>query len=387
MAGPTAVGKTALGLALAKAVGGEIVSADSMQVYRHMDIGTAKIRPDEMEGVPHHLIDVADPWDTFDVTAYQRLAREAIRGIHSRGRIPILTGGTGFYIQAVLRGVDFGGGICASTGGIDREVIPDAGADIVHECSSGVDDRLNGGSGIDSAAISPFDSDAAAVLGMGSAAGTCDGGGGDGIGRRGGQHGASTQRLRDTLLEEAAARGNAALHARLREIDPASADAIHPNNVRRVARAIEFFMENGSPISVHNAAERAKPPVYDTLYYVLTCGRKSLYERIDRRVDAMMAQGLPDEVRGLRDMGCGRGMTSMQALGYKELFAWLDGECTLEDAAGRIKTDTRHYAKRQLTWFGREKDAIWLDREDFRGDDGRVLERILDDAKSNGMIA
>ena len=284
LTGPTAVGKTSLSIQLAKAIGGEIISADSMQVYRHMDIGSAKVTADEMEGVPHHLIDVLEPDQDFNVVTFQHMAKEALQGIYNRRRIPIIAGGTGFYIQALLYDIDF------------------------KENEDG----------------SP---------------------------------------VRRELEELAAREGEAApavLHAMLEEIDPDSAARIHANNVKRVIRAIEYYRLTGRKISVHNQEERTKESPYDFLYYVVNTERPVLYARIDRRVDQMMENGLVEEVQTLKSMGCHRGQTSMQGLGYKEILDYLDGRCTLDEAVYVLKRDTRHFAKRQLTWFKRDGRYTWL---------------------------
>lgn len=281
LAGPTAVGKTALSLRLARAVGGEIVSADSMQVYRYMDIGSAKIRPEETEGIPHHLVDVLMPWEEFHVVRFQQMAQAACEDIWARGLVPIVTGGTGFYIQALLYDIDF----------------------------------------------TENDRDPA---------------------------------VRENLARLAKEEGNQALHDRLRRVDPASAEAIHANNVKRVIRALEFYEKTGTPISAHNEEQGGKESPYSFLYAVLTRERAELYQRIDRRVDAMFANGLTEEVRALKEMGCTRQMTSMQGLGYKEVLDYLEGRLTLEEAVYTVKRDTRHFAKRQLTWFGRERDAVFF---------------------------
>ena len=235
LTGPTAVGKTALSIRLAKALDGEIVSADSMQVYRHMDIGSAKITAQEMEGVPHHLIDVLDPWEEFNVAAFQKMALQAMEGIYARGHLPIITGGTGFYIQALLYGVEF--------------------------------------------EEDPEDS--------------------------------PVRRELYDLARREGERAPQVLHAMLAQADPESASAIHPNNVKRVIRAIEYFRLTGTPISRHNAAMRKKEANYHFLYYVLTMDRARLYARIDKRVDQMLSQGLVEEVSRLREIGCCRGQTAM----------------------------------------------------------------------------
>ena len=306
LTGPTAVGKTDLSIQLAKAINGEIISADSMQVYRHMDIGSAKVTPEEMDGVCHHLIDVLEPEEEFNVVVFQKLAKEALTGIYERGHIPIIVGGTGFYIQALLYDIDF----------------------------------------------TENDGDTA---------------------------------IRRELEKLAQTQGAGCLHQMLQEIDPESAVAIHQNNVKRVIRAIEFYRQTGKKISLHNEQEREKQSPYQFLYYVLDTDRKTLYERIDRRVDLMMEHGLVDEVKHLADMGCTRDMVSMQGLGYKEILDYLSGEIHLEEAVYILKRDTRHFAKRQITWFKRERDVRWLELEQFQNDRKKVLEHILDEIEGEGI--
>lgn len=306
LTGPTAVGKTDLSIQLAKAMNGEIISADSMQVYRHMDIGSAKVTPEEMDGVCHHLIDVLEPEEEFNVVVFQKLAKEALTGIYERGHIPIIVGGTGFYIQALLYDIDF----------------------------------------------TENDGDTA---------------------------------IRRELEKLAQTQGAGCLHQMLQEIDPESAAAIHQNNVKRVIRAIEFYRQTGKKISLHNEQEREKQSPYQFLYYVLDTDRKTLYERIDRRVDLMMEHGLVDEVKHLADMGCTRDMVSMQGLGYKEILDYLSGEIPLEEAVYILKRDTRHFAKRQITWFKRERDVRWLELEQFQNDRKKVLEHILDEIEGEGI--
>lgn len=286
LTGPTAVGKTSLSIGLAKALDAEIISADSMQVYKYMDIGSAKIRPWEMQGVPHHLVDVLDPREEFHVVRFQQMAKEAMEQIYSRGKIPLLVGGTGFYIQAVTRDIDF------SQEGED----------------------------------SPF------------------------------------RRELEALARE---KGAEYLHSRLAQVDEESARKIHPNNVKRVIRALEFYEENHYPISLHNQQEQEKESPYNLAYFVLNAPRDLLYRRIDQRVDQMVEEGLLDEVRHLKDMGCDRSLVSMQGLGYKEILAYLDQEISFEEAIRILKRDTRHFAKRQITWFKREKDVIWMDKEKY----------------------
>ena len=303
VAGPTASGKSAAAVELARMIGGEIISADSMQVYRYMDIGSAKITKEEMMGVTHYLIDVADPTEEFDVVRYAHEAKAAISDIVSRGKIPILCGGTGFYIQAVTRDIDF-----SETGSLPK--------------------------------------------------------------------------YREELTDYAAQHGNTALHEQLKNIDPVSYETIHPNNLKRVIRALEYYKETGMTISAHNEAERQRETPYDLHFFVLNDDRAVLYDRIDRRVDFMMAEGLYDEVMYLRQMGLTRDMVSMQGLGYKEMLDCMDGKYDLDEAVRILKRDSRHYAKRQITWFKREKDAVWIDRADFGGDSRRIAEFM---AKSIGV--
>lgn len=312
LTGPTAVGKTALSISLAKAVGGEIISADSMQVYKHMNIGSAKITKQEMQGVTHHLLDILEPWEDFNVVTFQRHCKEAIAEIYGRGKLPILVGGTGFYIQAVLRDIAF---------------------------TENEDDPA----------------------------------------------------YRRELEQFAEKNGDAVLHEKLRQVDAVSAEAIPPGNRKRVIRALEYFHLTGEPISLHNERERQRPDAYNACYFVLTDARAALYERIEKRVDEMMSQGLVAEVQALKDMGCKRGQTAMQGLGYKEILDYLDGIGTLEEAVNRIKLETRHFAKRQLTWFRREKDVIWLDRSQYSGksreqQDACMLEVMLQVAREKGII-
>lgn len=298
LTGPTAVGKTKASIGLAKAVDGEIISADSMQVYRHMDIGSAKIKPEEMEGIPHHLIDVLEPDDEFHVVKFQQLAKKAMREIWEHGHIPIVTGGTGFYIQALLYDIDF-----------DENEKEDA--------------------------------------------------------------------CRKELEAYAREHGAEALHEKLALVDPASAEMIHPNNIKRVIRALEFYEQTGKRISEHNETQRQRESPYAFAYFVLTDDRAHLYERINRRVDQMIEEGLVNEVQALKDKGYTKQLVSMQGLGYKEILDYLDGNCTLEEAIYTIKRDTRHFAKRQLTWFKRERDVIWINKQSFGYDAEQILDEML----------
>lgn len=306
LTGPTAVGKSDLSIALAKALDTGIISADSMQVYKHMDIGSAKITPEEMCGVEHALIDVYEPDEPFHVVQFQHDAKAAMEHLWAENKLPLIVGGTGFYIQALLYDIDF----------------TQENADL---------------------------------------------------------------RLRRKYEQMAADEGAQALHERLTKVDPQAAAQIHANNIKRVIRALEFYEKTGTPISAHNETERAKESPYGFAYFVLTDRREHLYERIDARVDAMMSQGLLDEVKRLRDMGYTRDMVSMQGLGYKELLAYLDGECTLDEAVYIIKRDTRHFAKRQLTWFRRERDVIWVDKSEFDYDEDRILSYMLKEIEKRGL--
>ena len=294
LAGPTAVGKTELSIRLAKRINGAIISADSMQVYKYMDIGSAKIMPDEMEGVKHYLIDELDPSDEFNIVRFQQMAKDALKEIYANGQIPIVAGGTGFYIQALLYDIDF-------------------------------------------------------------------------------THQDSDEAFRKEMADYAAEYGAEALHEKLKEIDPVSYKTIHANNTKRVIRALEYYRMTGQPISAHNEQEHQKVSPYNFAYFVLTDDRKHLYDRIDYRVDLMMKKGLVDEVKNLYDMGYHKDMVSMQGLGYKELLSYLDGEYSLEEAVYIIKRETRHFAKRQLTWFRRERDVIWLDKSAYQYNDQRIL--------------
>ena len=307
LTGPTAVGKTAASIGLAKAIGGEIISADSMQVYKEMDIGSAKIRPEEMDGVPHHLVDVLDPSEDFNVVLFQQMAKEAMEGIYQRGHIPIVVGGTGFYIQALLYDIDF----------------TENNADTAY---------------------------------------------------------------REELEALAKTQGAEYLHEMLEKVDPESAEQIHFHNIKRVIRALEYYEQTGEKISAHNEAERAKTSPYHFFYYVLNTDRTVLYERIEKRIDEMMEEGLVEEVRQLQAMGCRRDSVAMQGLGYKEILAYLNGEMSLETAVNILKRDTRHFAKRQLTWFRRERDVRFLYLPEFDNDRERVLEHILQELAAEAGI-
>ncbi|WP_438433120.1 tRNA (adenosine(37)-N6)-dimethylallyltransferase MiaA [Gorillibacterium sp. sgz500922] len=294
LVGPTAVGKTKLSLSIAKAWNGEILSGDSMQVYKGMDIGTAKIRPEEMEGIPHHFIDIVRPDQTFNTADFQRRARETIAEIASRGKLPFVVGGTGLYIESLVYGFEF------SEGGADE----------------------------------------------------------------------AFRREQQAFLE---AHGELALHARLREIDPASADRLHPNDHRRVIRALEVAHLTGIPQSEHLARQRRESP-YRLCLLGLAMEREELYRRIEERVDQMMAEGFLDEVKRLLDEGYGRELPAMQGLGYKELSACLAGELGLEEAVALLKRNTRRFAKRQLSWFRHMREIHWVEAGSGKNFSKQMLE-------------
>lgn len=306
LTGPTAVGKTNLSIRLAKAIGGEIISADSMQVYRGMDIGTAKIKPEEMQGVRHVLIDEFEPDETFNVMVFQQRAKEAIEEMYQKGKVPILAGGTGFYIQAVLYDIQFG------------QEEPDC---------------------------------------------------------------ACRQKLKGIFEQK----GSHYLWEQLKAIDEKSAAHIHENNVKKVIRALEFYARTGTRFSEHNERERNRRSPYHFAYFVLNMPRDLLYARIDERIDEMLKNGLVQEVETLRKKGYGRELVSMQGLGYKEILDYLDGKISLREAIYRLKRDTRHFAKRQLTWFRRERQVQWLEKRlDFHEDE--ILDQILKTCKEKKII-
>ena len=307
LTGPTAAGKTHLSIALAKAVNGEIISADSMQVYKYMDIGSAKIRPEEMQGVKHYLVDELLPGEEFHIVKFQQMAKAAMEEIYAKGKVPILVGGTGFYIQAITKDIDF------------------------------------------------------------TQAEQEDG-------------------YRRELEQLAAEKGNDYLHTMLQEVDPVSAKEIHANNVKRVIRALEFYHQNQSPISAHNQEQKEHETPYNLAYFVLNVPRELLYKRIDDRIDEMMEEGLLEEVEQLKKRGCHRGMVSMQGLGYKEILAYLEGEYPLEEAVRVLKRDTRHFAKRQLTWFRRETETIWINKDEFDYNEDLILERMVEICKDKKIL-
>ena len=306
LTGPTAVGKTALSIKLAKAVNGEIISADSMQVYKYMDIGTAKIEKDEMQGVKHYLINVLSPEEEFNIVKFQILAKEAMEEIYAKGKIPIIVGGTGFYIQSLVYDIDF---------------------------------KENDGD----------------------------------------------KTIRESLEAEADLIGPDAMHEKLKQIDPKAAEEIHPNNIKKVIRALEFFEQTGQPISLHNEEERKKESPYNFSYFVLNQSRDILYKRINQRIDKMVEMGLLKEVEFLKEKGYDKSLVSMQGLGYKEILDCLDGSMTLEEAIYILKRDTRHFAKRQVTWFKREKEVIWLSKDEYP-DENAILNEMLVILKEKSII-
>lgn len=307
LTGPTAVGKTALSIRLAKAVKGEIISADSMQVYKMMDIGTAKITPEEMQDVKHYLIDEFMPDEDFNVVKFKQLALTYMEEIYAKGKIPIIVGGTGFYIQAILNDIDF----------------------------------------------TETDEDTS---------------------------------YREHLRQVADERGAEFLYEQLREIDEEATKTIHQNNVKRVIRALEYYHQTGKKISEHNEEQKQKESPYNFAYFVLNHDRNILYDRIEKRIDIMMEQGLVGEVSSLYNKGYTKDLVSMQGLGYKEIIDYLEGECTLEEAIYVLKRDTRHFAKRQLTWFKREKEVIWLNKSEFDDSEDAILEKMCDILKEKNII-
>ena len=285
VAGPTASGKTALAVELAKLTGGEVVSCDSMQIYKRMDIGTAKPTPDEMQGIPHHMIDVAEPDEDFSVSRYCEMATPIVDDIIARGKTVIIAGGTGLYMDSLIKGNDF----------------------------------------------APFPSTG----------------------------------VRQRLEEQADREGMEAMLAWLRSVDPEAASKLHLADRKRVIRALEVYLETGETITEHNRRTQAIPPRYDPLWIGLDFqDRSQLYRRIDLRVELMLKAGLVEEIRSLLASGIPAKCTAMQAIGYKEFVAALAGNGTIEDAAAQVQQSSRHYAKRQLTWFRRNKNMNWLIRSE-----------------------
>jgi tRNA dimethylallyltransferase len=306
--GPTSVGKTDISIKLAKRINGEIISADSIQIYKYMDIGSAKITSDDMQGIKHYLIDCLYPDDDFNVFRFKQMAQEAIDEIYSHGKIPIIVGGTGFYIQSILYNIDFS----------DE---PDNNNDI-----------------------------------------------------------------KEKYEKIANEKGNEYVHNLLKEVDSKSAELIHPNNLKRVIRALEYYEIHHEKISVHNDIQRVKQSPYNFSYFVLNRNRDVLYNRIDQRVDIMIKSGLVDEVKKLLKSGYNKELNSMQGLGYKEIVRYLEGEYSLNEAIDIIKRDTRHFAKRQLTWFRREKEVTMLEYENFNNDINSMCDEMIRQLKIKNIV-
>jgi len=281
IAGPTASGKTELAINVAKEAAGEVISADSMQIYKYMDIGTAKPAKEEMQGIPHHMLDVVYPDEPFNVALYKNMAEGIIEDIIKREKLPIIAGGTGLYINSLIYNIKFSETVC-------------------------------------------------------------------------------DEAFRERMNMIAVSEGPQKLHDMLKEVDPESAAKIHCNNIKKVIRALEVYEFTKKPISQHQKESRAEPPPYLYLIFILNMDRDELYRRIDARVDNMVSQGQIEEVKNLKRMGYSDKLTSMQGLGYKEIFWYLDNKISYEEAIRIIKRDTRHYAKRQITWFKSIKEAIWL---------------------------
>lgn len=307
LTGPTAVGKTELSIKLAEQINGEIISADSMQVYKYMNIGTAKIMPSEMNNIKHYLIDEFDPSENFNVVKFKEFTDKYIKQIYEKGKIPIITGGTGFYIQAVLYNILF-------------------------------------------------------------------------------EKNETDEKYRKDLEALAKEKGNRYLHDMLKEVDLASAEAIHANNIKRVIRALEYYKITGKRISEHNKEQKKNCSPYNFIYFVLTDDRQCLYDRIDKRVDKMISDGLEDEVKRLVNTGYNKSMVSMQGIGYKEMIDYIEGTYSLDEAVYTIKRETRHFAKRQITWFKREKEVTWINKKDFSYDNNAILKKMTEYMKEKNII-
>lgn len=298
IAGPTACGKTEISVKLAKKINGEVISADSMQVYKYMDIGTAKITPDETEGIKHYLVDELYPDEEYSAAVFQSMAKKYINEIYEKGKTPIIAGGTGFYINALI-----------------------------------YDNKFD---------IADFD-----------------------------------YSYRKELEKKAEENGNDYIYDMLMKVDPKSCNSIHKNNVKRVIRALEFYYQTGTPISEHNEEEKKKKiPAYNTALFILNMNRDKLYSRINSRVDIMFEKGLVEEVKKLLERGYSQNLVSMQGLGYKETVKYLNGEISLDEAVFIIKRDTRHFAKRQITWFKHQCDGIWVDMDKFENDSNKASDFI-----------
>lgn len=308
IAGPTASGKTQTSVLLAKAINGEIISADSMQIYKGMDIGTAKVKPEEMQGIPHYMIDEWDADFPCSVATFKERVNFYLEKIYQKGKVPILVGGTGFYINAILFDTKF------------EETSPN-------------------------------------------------------------------EAYREELARYADIHGADKLHEKLRQVDPTSAEHIHANNVKRVIRALEYYKETGRPISAHNEEEKEKrkdnESPYDYTFFALTMERAKLYERINLRIDQMIAEGLVEEVRHFFKAGYSEDLTSMKAIGYKEFFPYFKGEETLASCIEKLKQNTRRYAKRQMTWFNHQADPIFLAVDKLGFNPEAIVGEMLREIKSN----
>ncbi|MGL4656120.1 MAG: tRNA (adenosine(37)-N6)-dimethylallyltransferase MiaA [Sarcina sp.] len=302
IAGPTAVGKTDISIQLAKRLNGEIISTDSMQIYKYMDIGSAKISKAEMDGVVHHLIDFVEPSSEFSVSDFQILAKKAIKDIQSRGKLPILAGGTGLYINSVICTMNF---------------------------AEGEKDEV----------------------------------------------------YRKDLESLALSKGNDYVHSLLKDIDEESYNSIHPNNVKRVIRALEVYKQSGKPFSAFKEENSIYTCDYDVFYYVLNMDREKLYNRINLRVDIMIEKGLIDEVKMLKDMGLTENDQSMKGIGYKEILAYLNNEIDLDSAIDMVKQGSRNYAKRQLTWFRKDPRAVFIDKDSFDNEEA-IINNILEEVNN-----
>ncbi|KEI99626.1 tRNA delta(2)-isopentenylpyrophosphate transferase [Clostridium botulinum A2B3 87] len=299
IAGPTAVGKTDISIKLAEKLNGEIISADSMQIYKYMDIGSAKITKDEMQGIPHHLIDVVEPHEEFNVSSFKTLAEKSIKNIWNRGKLPIIAGGTGLYINSLIYNYDF----------------TDADRD---------------------------------------------------------------EKYREYLTKLAEDKGKEYVHSLLKDIDEESYEKLYPNDLKRVVRALEVYKITGKSISEYTKENEKKlyDIPYNVNYFILNMNREVLYERINKRVDIMMSKGLIEEVKKLESMGYTPDMQSMKGIGYKEVLFYLNGDISLDEAIYLIKKGSRNYAKRQLTWFRKDKRSIWIDKDNYSSEE-EIVDKII----------
>lgn len=307
LTGPTASGKTSLAVALAKKIGGEIISGDSMQVYKHMDIGTAKVTEDEKEGIPHYMINELDPDEECSVAFFQQKVKQYMNKIYEKGNIPIIVGGTGFYIRAITHNIEF------------QETTKDTS-------------------------------------------------------------------IRDSLMKLAHAEGPDALYDQLRQVDPLSANNIHKNNIQRVVRALEYYQQTGEPISTHNEKEKTRQTPYNLVFFALNMDRELLYSRINERVDLMIEKGLVDEVKSLLNQGYSKNLPSMKGIGYKEFYPYLENKEDLCSCISTLKQNTRHYAKRQLTWLRHQVEPVWIDVDQHGFDKEIILKILLKQVERSDLI-